>query len=94
MQSLKSFKIREALNKMLTLTEEEKKLGVACISSGNHGVCVSYAAKLLGIKNVTVICSKNTPKPKVDKMRYLGANVIQEGKNFDEAHLFGMKYIK
>ena len=94
MQSLKSFKIRGAMNKMLSLTEEEKELGVGCVSSGNHGASVSYGASLLGIKNCTVICSKATPKAKTQKMKYFGANVIQEGENFDGAHAFGMEYLK
>ena len=41
-QPVKSFKIRGALNKMLTLTEEEKERGVATVSSGNHGSSVAY----------------------------------------------------
>lgn len=49
-QRAKSFKIRGALNKMMTLTDEEKNRGVATISSGNHGSSVSYAASLLGIE--------------------------------------------
>ena len=54
-QRAKSFKIRGALNKMMTLTDEEKQKGVATISSGNHGSSVSYAASLLGIENAKVI---------------------------------------
>ena len=49
LQRAKSFKIRGALNKMLTLTAEEAAQGVATVSSGNHGSSVSYAASLLGI---------------------------------------------
>ena len=62
MQRAKSFKIRGAMNKMLTLTEEEKQKGVATISSGNHGSSVSYAASLLGISNAKVIVPETTPK--------------------------------
>ena len=54
-QRAKSFKIRGALNKMMTLTEEERSKGIATISSGNHGSSVSYAASLLGIQNAKVI---------------------------------------
>lgn len=61
-QKVKSFKIRGALNKMLTLTDEERAKGVATISSGNHGVAVSYAASLLGIDNAKVIVPAAAPQ--------------------------------
>lgn len=93
MQRAKSFKIRGAMNKMLTLTEEEKQRGVATISSGNHGSSVSYAAFLLGIENAKVIVPETTPKSKVDKIRYFGADVMLMGSNYDEAHALGMKFI-
>lgn len=93
MQRAKSFKIRGAMNKMLTLTEEEKQRGVATISSGNHGSSVSYAASLLGIENAKVIVPETTPKSKVDKIRYFGADVMLMGSNYDEAHALGMKFI-
>lgn len=94
LQRVKSFKIRGAFSKMTTLTEEEKERGVVAISSGNHGVAVSYAATVLGIKKVQIIVPKNTPKSKVDRIRYFGGQVILEGDNYDEAHHFGEKYIK
>ena len=93
MQRAKSFKIRGAMNKMLTLTEEEKQRGIATISSGNHGSSVSYAASLLGIENAKVIVPETTPKSKVDKIRYFGADVMLMGSNYDEAHALGMKFI-
>lgn len=93
-QKAKSFKIRGALNKMLTLTEEEKECGVATVSSGNHGSSVSYAASLLGIDKVIVIVPEITPQSKIDKIRYFGAQVKKIGKTYDEAHTLGMEYIK
>lgn len=92
-QKAKSFKIRGALNKMMTLSPEEIEKGVATISSGNHGSSVSYAASLLGIKNAKVIVPETTPQSKVDKIRYFGSDVLLMGKNYDEAHAMGMKYI-
>lgn len=93
-QRAKSFKIRGAVNKMATLTDHEKQLGVATISSGNHGSSVSYAATLMGIKNVKVIVPKCTPQSKIDKIHYFGGEVILMGDNYDEAHILGMKYIQ
>lgn len=93
-QRAKSFKIRGALNKMLTLTDMEKEAGVGTISSGNHGSSVSYAASLLGIKNAIIIVPEKTPISKIEKIEYFGAKVLVIGKDYDEAHSLGMKYIE
>ncbi len=93
-QTVKSFKIRGALNKMLTLSEAEKAQGVATISSGNHGASVSYASKLLGIERAVVIVPEKTPQAKIQKIRYYGAEAVLLGKNYDEAHRLGMEFIK
>lgn len=76
MQRTNSFKIRGALNKMLSMPREELKNGVVAASSGNHGKGVAFAAKLLGIKAVIVI-PDNAPQVKVDGIRALGAEVVQ-----------------
>ena len=93
-QRAKSFKIRGALNKMLSLSEKEKAQGVATISSGNHGSSVSYAASLLGVEKAVIIVPETTPQSKIDKIRYFGADVMKLGKNYDEAHALGMDYIR
>lgn len=93
-QRAKSFKIRGALNKMMTLTPEERSFGVATVSSGNHGSSVSYAASLLGIERALVIVPENTPRSKIDRIRYFGAEVQKMGGSYDEAHRLGMKCIK
>jgi len=93
-QRAKSFKIRGALNKMMTLTTEEEERGIGTISSGNHGSSVSYAASILGIKNAKVIVPKNTPQSKIDKIKYFGADVLLMGNSYDEAHALGMTYIE
>jgi len=93
-QRAKSFKIRGALNKMMTLTTEEKERGIGTISSGNHGSSVSYAASILGIQNAKVIVPKNTPQSKIDKIKYFGADVMLMGNSYDEAHALGMTYIE
>ena len=93
-QPVKSFKVRGALNKMLTLTEEEKERGVCTISSGNHGSSVSYAAGLLGIEKAEIIVPETAPKSKLERIEYFGGRVLQMGANYDEAHALGMKYIE
>lgn len=93
-QEVRAFKIRGALNKMLSLSPSEKEIGVATISSGNHGISVALGAQLLGIKNALIIVPKNTSKAKLNKIKYFGGSIVLLGNNYDEAHLFGMEYIK
>lgn len=93
-QPVKSFKVRGALNKMLTLSDDEKANGVSTISSGNHGSSVSYAASLLGIKKTQIIVPETAPKSKIERIEYFGGQVLQMGANYDEAHALGMKYIE
>lgn len=93
-QRAKSFKIRGALNRMLTLTPAERSRGVATVSSGNHGSSVSYAASLLGIENAEIIVPEPTPQSKIDKIRYFGGRVLLMGKNYDEAHALGLAHIQ
>ena len=89
----KSFKIRGALNKMFSLNEDEKSKGVATVSSGNHGIAVSFAAKLLNIEKVCIIVPRTTPDSKIEKIKFYGGEVLLMGNNFDEANLEGMNYI-
>lgn len=91
-QLTNSFKIRGALSKMTTLTDEEKASGVMTVSSGNHGAAVSYAAHLLGIEKADIIVPKVTPLSKIDNIKKYGANVLVLGENYDEAHHLGDEY--
>lgn len=93
LQPTRSFKMRGAFSKMLRLSETEKEKGVVAVSSGNHGVAVSYAAKMLGIENTLIFVPENTPASKINTIKYYGAELIVEGKCYDEAHTIGMKYV-
>jgi threonine dehydratase len=79
-----SFKIRGATNKLLTLSEDERRHGVITVSSGNHGRAVSYAAGQLGIRPFIVL-PETVPQNKVSAIRDLGAEVVIRGKTYDEA---------
>ena len=94
LQPVKSFKLRGAMNKMLSLSQGEKEKGVVTISSGNHGLSVSYCAKYLGIDNVKIIVPNNTPKAKTDMIKAYGGDVLLIGDNYDEAHSLGEKFVK
>jgi threonine dehydratase len=92
-QKTNSFKIRGALNKIAILTDEEKERGILAVSSGNHGIAVSYAAKLMNIKKTIIFVPKVTPEVKINKIRSYGAEVMVEGDNYDEMQKIGMDYL-
>jgi threonine dehydratase len=85
-----AFKERGALAKLLSLTEEQKRLGVIAASAGNHAAGVARNAATLGI-NSTIVMPKFTPFVKVEQTRSLGAEVILEGDDFDAADDFAKK---
>jgi threonine dehydratase len=73
-----AFKMRGAVNMLLQLTEGERARGVITFSSGNHGIALSLAAKLLGVRAV-VVMPTTAPAIKVEGARGLGAEIIFEG---------------
>jgi len=93
LQITNSFKLRGVISKMTTLSDKERERGVVTVSSGNHGVAVSYAANILGIKKAVIFVPKNTPESKIIKIKYYGGEVRKIGANYDEAHNIGMEYI-
>lgn len=70
-----SFKIRGALNKVLGLSEQDRKNGIAAFSAGNHASAVAAAASIVGCPAVIVV-PNNAPKIKVENCRWWGAEVI------------------
>ncbi|MCA2412034.1 threonine/serine dehydratase [Rhizobium laguerreae] len=70
-----AFKIRGALNKVLSLSREEIANGIIATSSGNHAQGIAYAARLLGVKAILVL-PVTTPKIKIENTKALGAEVI------------------
>jgi threonine dehydratase len=83
LQMTGSYKERGALNKILLLTDEEKRRGVIAASAGNHAQAVAYHATKRGI--AAQICMPlTTPIVKVSATRGFGAEVILSGTNYDE----------
>src|SRR5215470_3197044 len=75
LQRAGSFKIRGALNKLLTLSEAERRRGVVAFSSGNHAQGVALAARL--VNTTAVICMPtDAPQLKLDATRGYGAEVV------------------
>jgi len=79
-----SFKIRGALNAILSLTEAERSAGIIAASSGNHAQGVAYAAQLVGAA-AQILMPEHTPKKKVNGVRRYGAQPVLFGENYDEA---------
>jgi threonine dehydratase len=85
-----SFKERGALVKLLSLSAEERKQGVAAMSAGNHGLAVAYHARRLGVPAV-IVMPRTTPNIKVEQAASFGAEVILEGSGVDEAGVLARK---
>lgn len=79
-----SFKLRGALNKIQSLSEEDKKRGVIASSAGNHAQGVAYSATNLGVKS-TIVMPVNAPLIKTEATRSYGAEVIHHGEIVDDA---------
>ena len=79
-----SFKERGALNKLASLTPEQRAKGVIACSAGNHAQGVAYHAHRLGIPAV-IVMPRYTPFVKVEHTQRHGAEVILEGDGFDAA---------
>jgi threonine dehydratase len=79
-----SFKERGALNKLLTLRDNQRRAGVVAMSAGNHAQGVAYHARRLGIP-ATIVMPEGTPFTKIDRTQALGATVLLQGDNLAAA---------
>jgi threonine dehydratase len=84
LQQVFSFKLRGAYNKILALSEEERRGGVIAASAGNHAQGVALAARKLGLKAV-IVMPKTTPDIKVQSVQDLGAETVLYGNTYDDA---------
>ena len=90
LQRAGAFKIRGALNKLLTLTAEERARGVVAFSSGNHAQGVALAARLVG--TTAVICMpKDAPRLKLEATRNYGAEVVFYDRHRDDREAVARK---
>jgi len=85
LQMTGAFKERGALNKLISLTDEERLHGVIAASAGNHAQGVAFHASRLGLKS-TIVMPEATPLNKVVATRRYGANVVLYGRNYDDAY--------
>ena len=83
-QSVHSFKLRGAYNKIVNLSDAARGRGVICASAGNHAQGVALAGKRLGIP-AWIVMPRTTPSVKVDSVRALGGKIVLHGDAFDDA---------
>jgi threonine dehydratase len=79
-----AFKVRNCLSLMTALTPEERSQGFVAATRGNHGLGLAYAGSLLGAPVTVVVPVGNNPE-KNEAMRALGARLIEEGRDYDDA---------
>ena len=92
----RSFKIRGAFNKILSLNKNQLKNGVVTASAGNHAQGVALACFKLKIKGV-IFMPQVTPLQKVQRVKYFGDDFVEcklIGSNFDEAQKQAQKFAK
>ena len=92
-QDTGSFKVRGASNKLLSLTEGERKQGVVAVSTGNHGRAVAHVARRIGTKAV-VCLSGLVPENKRAAIRALGAELVINGQSQDDAAEVAFKLVR
>jgi len=85
LQSVFSFKIRGAFNKMRNLSSQQLSKGVITSSAGNHAQGVALSALKLNCK-ATILMPITTPLVKINAVKELKAEVILFGENYDETH--------
>src|SRR5436190_16747718 len=76
LQPINAYKLRGAANAVAMLPESERKLGVWTISAGNAGQGVAYAARKAGVP-CTVVVIETAPVSKMERMKALGAKLVQ-----------------
>jgi threonine dehydratase len=84
LQPIGAFKIRGAANALLSLSQEQRRRGVVCASTGNHGRAVAWVARSLGIP-ATICLSALVPEERAKAIEALGARVRRVGRNQVEA---------
>src|ERR1051326_5982519 len=85
LQFTASFKERGAVNKLMSLSPDERRRGVVAMSAGNHAQAVAYHGSRLGIP-VTIVMPEGAPFVKIKRTREFGAEVVQFGATLTEGY--------
>ena len=93
LQSVHSFKIRGAYNKIASLNKEQLEAGVITASAGNHAQGVALAAKKKKLKAIVVMPS-TSPQIKIDAVKAYGAKVVLRGDSFSDCYTYSQEIVK
>jgi threonine dehydratase len=93
LQRTGAFKIRGAVNKIFSLSDAERAVGVVAASAGNHGQAVAWAAREAGT-TATIFVPQDAPMAKVDAARNYGAAVEMGGEDFEEALAAAREFVE
>jgi len=92
LQSVFSFKLRGAYNKIVHLTAEQQAKGIIAASAGNHAQGVAMSAHKLGLQAV-IVMPKTTPRIKIEAVASWDAEVVLHGNTYDDAYARSMKIV-
>lgn len=81
-----AFKVRGGINLFANLKDSQRARGVVTATRGNHGLSLAYAAKTFGSRSIIYVPRGNNPE-KNAIMKALGAEVVEFGRDFDEAQI-------
>ncbi|MCC2644604.1 MAG: threonine dehydratase [Burkholderiales bacterium] len=94
LQRCRSFKVRGAYNKIVSLSKTEQQKGIVCASAGNHAQGVAYSCSSLKILG-TIFMPLTTPLQKIDKVKQFGGKyieIITIGDTYDDANAHAVEY--
>lgn len=89
-----SFKLRGALNKMLSFSSADLAKGIVASSAGNHALGVAHAARILQLEQVELYVQSNAAPAKIDKLRTYNVRLHLVGQTFDEAQAAALARVK
>ena len=90
-QTTGSFKLRGALNKLRSLSDDERRRGVVSASTGNHGLAISTAAKLLGV-GLKLFLPETVAEVKRARIEAMGVDVEVRGTSCDKAEIMAREF--
>ncbi len=79
-----AFKVRGGVNLISQLDGTTRARGVIAASTGNHGQSVAFASRIFGVR-ATVVAPEGANPVKVEAMRDFGAEVLLQGRDYDES---------
>lgn len=88
-----SFKVRNGLAFMTALPDESRARGVVAATRGNHGLGLAYAGRAFGVRTTVCVPVGNNPEKNAG-MRALGAQLIEEGRDYDESVLVADRIVR